>query len=507
MPVPPLPGLQPPAAPPRNPAVRSGSTSAGLAPLRAPAGPVRRRLTRVALALVVLLGVIASYYVGLYFYVDRSVGRVDALVTDGPEVLASELQDAAETYLVVGTGLPGRSGAASVSTLIAHVSDVGDRAVLVAVPPTALTDTPGCRATDGSLRQPVTEPFAEALLAGGPSCLVRSVQQLSGLRIDHYVGLDLGVLPEMVDALDGVEVCLPTAVTAAGGATLPAGTVQLSGSDVTALLGPAAAGADVVGTTSAAHGERVLTAALGAAMSAGTLADPLRLTTVLSRAAQALTVDADTTLGDIRALGATLGGLSEDAVERSGAPVARVGHVPTGSDSATTILDGAAARSMFDSVIDDGRLPVAEPGAVDAAAAAVPGSPADPALAGPVPPGSVVTVPPAGVTLDVLDATGAGRAGPTAEALVAAGFRTGVVATEPAAVDQTLVRYAPAALEPARTVAAAVPGAVLVQTEQVDGGVQLVLGPEVPGVTPVGVGTPVPENAAPAPAPAVVACG
>jgi hypothetical protein len=111
----------------------------------------------------------------------------------------------------------------------------------------------------------------------------------------------------------------------------------------------------------------------------------------------------------------------------------------------------------------------------------------------------VVTVPPAGVTVDVLDATGSGRAAGTAEALVAAGFRTGVVATEPAAVDSTIVRYAPAALEPARTVAAAVPGSVLVETEQVAGGVQLVLGPGDAVVTPVGVGTPVPESAAPAP--------
>jgi LCP family protein required for cell wall assembly len=497
MPVPPLPGLHPPAAPPQVPG--SGATSAGLAPLRGSAGPGRRRLNRVAVALVALLGLVATYFVGLYFYVDHSIGRVDALVTDGPEVLASELQDAAETYLVVGTGLPGRSGPASVSAFIAHVPDDGDRAVLVAVPPTALTDTPGCRSADGSLRQPVTEPFAAALLEGGPSCLVRSVQQLSGLRVDHYVGLDLAALPDVVDALGGVEVCLPFAVTAAGGTALPAGPGQLSGRDVTTLLGPAAGGADVVGTTAAAHGAEVLTSTLSSALSAGTLADPLQLTTVLTRAADALTVDADTTLGDIRALGATLGELSGDAVERSGVPVSRIGYVPAGTDQATTLIDGAGARALFDSVIDDGKLPAPAADPAAEPAAAEPEAPADPALASPVPPGTVVTVPPAGVTVDVLDATGSGRAAGTAEALVAAGFRTGAVATEPAAVDQTLVRYAPAALEPARTVAAAVPGAVLVETEQVAGGVQLVLGPGDVAVTPVGVGTPVPEAAAPAP--------
>jgi LCP family protein required for cell wall assembly len=495
MPVPPLPGLTPPAAPALRPAGGSGATSAGLAPLRVPIGPGRRRVTRVLLVLAVLLGVIASYYVGLYFYVDRSIGRVDALVTDGPEVLASELQDAARTYLVVGTGLPGRSGPASVSTLIAHVTDDGERAVLVAVPPTALADTPGCRSADGSLREPVTEPFAAALLDGGPSCLVRSVQQMSGLRVDHYLGLDLGALPGMVDALGGVDVCLPTAVTVAGGQSLPAGAQQRSGNDVTALLGPAAGGADVVGTTAATHQQQVLTAALGDAMSAGTLADPLQLTKVLTRAADAFTVDADTTLGDVRALGATLTGLSGDAVERSGVPVDRVGYVPAGTDQAATLIDGAAARSMFDAVIDEGRLP--DP-ADDAVADPAAEAPADPTLATPVPPGTLVTVPPAGVTVDVLDATGAGRAAGAAQALAAAGFRTGLVATEPAAVDETVVRYQPAALEPARTVAAAVPGAVLMESDQVASGVQLVLGPDEPGLAPVAVGTPVPDSAAPA---------
>src|SRR3954453_22084483 len=127
--------------------------------------------------------------------------RVDALVTDGPEVLAPQLQQSAQTYLVVGTGLPGRSGPAAVSALIARVSGHGSHAVLVTVPPTALADTPTCRDGEGDVRPAVTEPFASALLDGGPSCLVRSVQQLTGLRVDHYLALDLGELPGMVDAL------------------------------------------------------------------------------------------------------------------------------------------------------------------------------------------------------------------------------------------------------------------------------------------------------------------
>src|SRR3712207_7175254 len=52
----------------------------------------------------------------------------------------------------------------------------------------AMVDTPACRTLNGDLRNPTTEAFAASLLEGGPSCMVRAVQQLSGLRVDHYLG-------------------------------------------------------------------------------------------------------------------------------------------------------------------------------------------------------------------------------------------------------------------------------------------------------------------------------
>ena len=497
-PLPPIPGRDlPPAGP-----VPDGRDAAP----RRPMSPRRRRLTRVALALVALLGVVAAYYVGLYFYVDRSIDRVDALVTDGPEVLAPQLQATSQTYLVVGTGLPGRSGLSAVSTLIAHVSDEGDQAVLVTVPPTALSDTPTCRDSQGEVRASVTEPFASALLDGGPSCLVRSVQQLTGLRVDHYLALDMDRLPDMVDALGEVTVCLPEPVgTTDSGLALPAGESSLTGEDVAAYLQPGA-GSDVTGAAAAQREQLVLTSTLRTALAGGTLADPLTLTRFLSRASDAFTVDADTTLGDVRALGAILGDLPGDAVDRASVPVAQLGYVPAGTDQAAVVLDAVGTRELFDAVIDGGRLPAVEeePLAADQTAAADPAAgsaTADqlpvPATADPVPEGTVVTVDPAGVTIDVLDATGGSRTTEVADGLAAAGFRVGLRGVEPAAVDRTVVRYGPAALEPARTVAAAVPGAVLLETDEVGGAVQLVIGPDYTGLAPVAIGTPVPTTAAP----------
>ncbi|MCW2617701.1 MAG: Cell envelope-related transcriptional attenuator, partial [Modestobacter sp.] len=501
LPLPPIPGRDLPAV---------GSDGApDPAPVRAPVSPAGRRLTRAAVALVALLTVVAAYYVGLYFYVDRSIDRVDALVTDGPEVLAPQLQESAQTYLVVGTALPGRTGQSAVSALIAHVSAGGDQAVLVSVPPTALNDTPTCRDSHGDVRPAVTETFASALQAGGPSCLVRSVQQLTGLRVDHYLAVDLGRLPGMVDALGDVSVCLSEPSTATGAQlSLPAGDNRLSGDDVRGYLRPGGTGSDVTGAAAAQREQLVLTSTLRTALGAGTVADPLTLTRFLSRASDAFTVDADTTLGDVRALGATLGDLPGDAVERTQMPVAQVGYVPAGTDQAVLVVDATATRELFDAVIDEGRLPAAAVAAAPGAQASGGGTSTaqgaadslpDPALTDPVPEGTTVTVAPAGVTLDVLDATGGALTAQVADGLAAVGFRIGARGVEPAAVGRTVVRYGPAALEPARTVAAAVPGALLLETDEVGGAVQLVIGPDYTGLNPVDIGTPVPTTAAPAP--------
>ena len=214
--------------------------------------------------------------------------------------------------------------------------------MLVSFPPTALVDTPACRTPDGSLRNPATEAFAASLLEGGPACMVRAVQQLSGLRIDHYLGVDLARLPGMVDALGGVPVCVaPVGGDRRGGEPAGAGgSPRCRVSRPAGYLAPGASGSDVTGAAVAERAQRLLTSTLRAAMSTGTLTDPVTLTRFLNRAADALTVDEQTTLGDLRVLAGSLGDLTGDAVQRAGLPVAQVGYVPAGTDQAYVLLDG-----------------------------------------------------------------------------------------------------------------------------------------------------------------------
>ena len=86
-----------------------------------------------------------------------------------------------------------------------------------------------------------------------------------------------------------------------------------------------------------------------------------------------------------------------------------------------------------------------------------------------------------------------GLAATVAEQMRAQGFGVGQVGNELGVVNETVVRYGAGAEEQARTVAAAVPGAVLQPSDATGGGIQLVIGPVFSNVVPVVV--------APAPAP------
>ena len=527
--MPPVPGAEPPVAaraglPPVPPAPgRPGRRSGPIPPLprpkqaagdrpqrrparaeRPPASAGRRGLLRVGTALALVLGLVVLYHLGLYFYVDQKITRVAALATDGPEILAPQLQAGTQNYLVVGTHVPGETGPASVATLLASVSATDNRAVLVSVPPTALVDTPMCRTPGGSLREPVTEPFAASLLRGGPSCMVRAVQELSGLRIDHYLAVDLRRLPGMVDALGGVPLCtVPSAATAAAATPPPPGLSTMSGTAAAGFLKPGDPRADVTGAAVAERSQRLLTSTLRAALSIGTVADPPRLARFLTRAANALTVDDQTTLGDLRALAGSLGGLSGNAVQRAGLPVAKVGYRPTGSTQSYVLLDSAGTRSLFDTVIGHTRLPSdGEPPPATTAPAA-PAPPAVPVPRTPAPTGGAptVSVPPASVTVDVLNGTGTtGLAGTVADDLRAQGFTVGTVGNETGSVTSSVVRYGPASAAQARTVAAAVPGAVLQASNSIGNAVQLVIGPGYSKVVPVTVGPPAAKATVTAPA-------
>ncbi|WP_323791037.1 LCP family protein [Nocardioides sp.] len=221
------------------------------APARAGAPKRRgRKDPRRAMATVLVAGaVMLSLVVGLggvYFYrhlndnldvIDvqqQLTNRPDKLAVDtGPQepinllVMGSDARDGEGNNI---DGLTG-DGQRSDTTIMFHLSADRSFAYGVSIPRDSLVDRPDCTNADGETIPGATDVlWNEAFSVGGPACTIQQFEQLTDVRIDNYVVLDFNGFEDMVDAIGGVEVCLPEAIDdPAHGINIPAGTQEVVG--------------------------------------------------------------------------------------------------------------------------------------------------------------------------------------------------------------------------------------------------------------------------------------
>ncbi|MFC4493760.1 LCP family protein [Streptomyces ovatisporus] len=101
----------------------------------------------------------------------------------------------------------GQAGARSDTAMIVHVNKEHDRASVVSIPRDTIVERPGCAKDDGSGTAPAQRTmFNSAYEVGGPACAVKTVESMSGVRMDHYVEVDFAGFKKLIDTLGGVEV-------------------------------------------------------------------------------------------------------------------------------------------------------------------------------------------------------------------------------------------------------------------------------------------------------------
>lgn len=325
--------------------LRRSSTAVRSGPDSAAKRGVRRWVIGGVVALVLL---VAVYYVGLLAYIDNAVDRSDVLRLSGPEITSAQEQQDAENFLLFGS-----DGGDRDTTILAHLSADGSNATVIVIPGDAYVDVPACEDSDRQPTEPYSGPFSSVYRTGGAGCLVRTVQVLTGLRINHYVQMDLAGFPAMVDALGGVPVCLGGPLREAGsGLDLPAGSAVIDGEQTLSFLrlqarpGPAE-------TERIERQQQFLASLLDRSLAARTVANPVRLTRFVNAAADSLTLDPDTTLGDLKNLVDLLRDLSSDSVLLLTAPIADPAYTPVGSASTYQLLDEQLGRQLYQSVIAD----------------------------------------------------------------------------------------------------------------------------------------------------------
>ncbi|ONK11184.1 LCP family protein [Streptomyces sp. MP131-18] len=303
-------------------------------PRSARRGPGRRRLLRavvIGLAAVVLLT--GAGLTALYVKLDGNLSQVDidsALGPDRPRDTPGGSMD----ILVLGSdsragtngdfgGPDAQDGARSDTAMIVHVNEAHDAATVVSIPRDTLVDRPRCERGDGS-----TEPaadrsmFNEAYTVGGPACTVKTVESLTGLRMDHYLEVDFDGFARLVDTLGGVEITTTEAIDDEDShLDLPAGTHTLDGRESLALVRTRKAVGDGSDLSRIELQQSFLRALADQAGGVG-LASPKRLYDLADAATSAVTTDSG--IGSVRELAdlaQTLEGIGPDAMQMVTLPV------------------------------------------------------------------------------------------------------------------------------------------------------------------------------------------
>lgn len=130
---------------------------------------------------------------------------------EGPKTPLNILVMGSDTRDGAGNQIDGESGSdGSDTTMLLHVSADRKEAYGVSLPRDAIVDRPSCVDENGD-KVPGEDAvmFNTAFTVGGPLCTIQMVEKLTGVYIDHFIVLDFNGFKAMVDAVDGVQVCIP----------------------------------------------------------------------------------------------------------------------------------------------------------------------------------------------------------------------------------------------------------------------------------------------------------
>lgn len=201
------------------------------------------------------------------------------------------------------------------TTILLHLAAGRRSATAMSLPRDLMVDVPGCRRPDGTRSEPMFAMFSHAFQVGGSACTIRTVEKLTNIRVDHHVVVDFHGFKDMVDAVDGVEVCLKKPIhDKAAKLRLPAGRVTLNGEQALGFVRARKSLGDGSDTDRMDRQQRFLGALANKVRDNDVLLNPVKLYPVLDAATSSLTTDPG--LASLRGLYELVRGLRDIPTER-----------------------------------------------------------------------------------------------------------------------------------------------------------------------------------------------
>ncbi|MFN3601589.1 MAG: LCP family protein [Dietzia sp.] len=249
-------------------------------------GPVR--ILGLVLVLVLALGVVSV------LWADSRLQRIDALTdypgrggntpgsitllvgTDSREGLTPEQQ------AQLSTGSESDAGGKRTDTMmLVYTPRDSRRTMLISLPRDLLVDIPGYG----------QNKLNAAYTFGGPALLTRTLEEQTGMRIDHYAEIGFGGFAGIVDAVGGVDICVEEPINdPLAGLDLAAGCQTLSGPQALGFVRTRYGFAEQ-DLQRVRNQRQFLGALMSETMSPGNLLNPFTALTLLDAASEAVTVD------------------------------------------------------------------------------------------------------------------------------------------------------------------------------------------------------------------------
>ena len=283
----------------------------------------------VVVAMVTGLGVVF-----LYRHLNDNLDVLDpgSMLTDRPQKAVADAPQEPLNILVMGSdtregegnAIDQESGAGgSDTTLLVHLSADREDAYGISIPRDSIIDRPVCTTAGGERLPAATDVmWNEAFTVGGPVCTVQQFEQLSGVFVDHFVVVDFNGFRDMVDAIGGVEVCIPEDIDdPEHGINIPAGTREISGYEALNYVRARYTLGDGSDIGRIKRQQAFIAAMASKVVSGGMLARPDQLVGFLDAATESLTVDPG--LSDvlkIGRIGLSFGGIGLDNIRFSTVP-------------------------------------------------------------------------------------------------------------------------------------------------------------------------------------------
>ncbi|MBN9740094.1 MULTISPECIES: LCP family protein [Amycolatopsis] len=315
--------------------------------------PRRRRRWSIGKILMTLLIVFVLFVGAIWAYLEFSINRVDAIGDYSGRPAAAS----GTNWLIVGsdsrqgltaedeerlaTGDTGEAGGQRTDTImIAHLPDNSTKPTLLSLPRDSQVKIPGHG----------TSKINAAFALGGPKLLVQTVEQATGLRMDHYAEIGFGGFANIVDAIGGVDMCIDKDMSdPMTGIDIKAGCQKLDGRSALGFVRMRHASATPRSDLDRVANQRKFIGALVSQVaSPGTLLNPFDFFPLLGSAPDALTMDTGDHVHNLVGLAIAMRGISSDGVTTTTMPI---------TDASAQHWDKKKSAQLFDALKNDTEVP------------------------------------------------------------------------------------------------------------------------------------------------------